>query len=187
METPQHATLTELESALPEILKSPRDQGSLLLISRRPATGERELLEEASLDSELGLVGDNWKTRGSRSTPDKSAHPEMQINVMNARVVQAVARSRDRWALAGDQLYVDLDLSEENLPVGTRLEIGTAVLEITAPAHLGCGKFATRFGGDAIKFVNSHERRALRLRGVNSKVVRTGTIRHGDEIKVTRK
>lgn len=186
MDSVRHATLEEMEAQLPEIARSPRDEGQLLLINRRPGVNEREVLQEATLDLELGLLGDNWKTRGSRSRPDKSANPDMQINIMNARVVQAVALSKDRWALAGDQLYLDLDLSEGNLPVGSRLEIGSAALEVTAPPHSGCGKFAERFGADAVKFVNSKQRSELRLRGLNAKVVGAGMIRVGDRVRVVR-
>ncbi|MBX7115282.1 MAG: hypothetical protein K1X64_13215 [Myxococcaceae bacterium] len=181
-----HATLQALESALAQILKSPKDGGVVRLIARRPDVGEREVVEEATLDVQQGLVGDNWKTRGAKSTPHKAPHPLKQVNLMNARVVQAVALTRERWALAGDQLYVDMDLSEANLPVGTRLEIGSAVLEITPPLHLGCGKFAARFGADAIKFVNTPEHRPLRFRGVHTQVIQGGVVREGDRVMVLR-
>ncbi len=173
-------TLPELEAGLDHIRQSPSDEGPLELIVRRPETGEREVLEAAELDLEQGLVGDNWKTRGSRSTPDGSAHPEMQLNVMNARVVALVAQARDRWPLAGDQLYVDLDLSEANLPPCTQLELGSAVIEVTAMPHTGCKKFVERFGVDAMKFVNSPLGRQLNLRGINARVVQAGQIRQGD-------
>lgn len=177
-----HLTMQQLEAGLEEIRRSPQDHGLLELIVRRPRTEEREVLEEAELDLVEGLVGDNWKTRGSSSTADGSAHPEMQLNLMNSRVVALVARTKERWQLAGDQLFVDLDLSEDNLPPGTRLAIGTAVIEVTAIPHTGCKKFTHRFGLDAVKFVNSPEGKRLHLRGINAKVVQGGKIRRGDKV-----
>src|SRR5262249_52571351 len=134
----------------------------------------------AQLDRVDGLVGDTWRNRTSRRTADGSAHPDMQLNVMNARVVDLVAQDRSRWALAGDQLFIDLDLTDDNLPPGTQLAIGSAVIEVTAEPHTGCGKFIERFGVDAAKFVNSTLGRELRLRGINARVVSPGTIRVGD-------
>src|SRR5207247_2295131 len=144
------------------------DAGVLEQIVRRPIVGEREVLERADLDLEQGLVGDRWSSKGRMN-------PDTQINIMNARVIALVAGGEDRWSLAGDQLFVDLDLSEENLAVGSRIAIGSAIVEVTAPPHTGCSKFAARFGTDARDFVNA--RRHLRLRGVNAKVVQAGTIR----------
>jgi hypothetical protein len=179
----QHLTLAAMEAGLDHIRQSPKDIGTLKLISRRPNTDEREVLAEGQLDPAHGLIGDNWKARGSRSTPDGSANPEMQLNVMNARVIGLLAQDKERWALAGDQLFVDFDLSEANAPPGTRLAIGSAVIEITAPPHLGCKKFSARFGPDAMKFVNSPEGKQLHLRGVNAKVVQDGTLRTGDKVQ----
>lgn len=179
----KYLTLAEMEAGLETIRQSPKDVGVLKLISRRPDTDQREVLEEGQLDPAHGLVGDYWKTRGSRSTPDGSANPEMQLNIMNARVIELLAQNKERWALAGDQLYVDFDLSEANIPPGTRLAIGSAVIEITAPPHLGCKKFSARFGPDAMKFVNSPEGKQLHLRGVNAKVVQPAVIRTGDSVK----
>ena len=185
MNTVEHLTLEQLEAGLEHIRQSPKDVGVLKLISRRPNTDEREVVDEAQLDPAHGLVGDNWKARGSRSSPDGIANPEMQLNVMNARVIGLIAQDKSRWALAGDQLFVDFDLSEANVPPGTRLAIGSVVIEVTAPPHLGCKKFSARFGPDAMKFVNSSEGKLLHLRGINAKVVKAGVIRAGDVIKKT--
>ncbi len=178
-----HLTAAELEAGLDHIRRAPASDGVLELIVRRPAQGEREVLPAAELDLAHGLVGDNWRTRGSRSMPDGSANPEMQLNVMNARCAALLARTRERWPLAGDQLYVDLDLSEANLPPGTRLALGGAVIEVTAAPHTGCAKFTSRFGLDAMKFVNSSLGRSLHLRGINAKVVQPGTIRERDAVR----
>jgi MOSC domain-containing protein YiiM len=180
----RHLTTAELEAGLDEIERAPRDAGTVELIVRRPAEGEREVLERGTLDLAEGLVGDMWVTRGSKRTPDGSSHPDMQVTVMSARVVDLVAAGdRERWALAGDQLYVDLDLSEANLPAGTRLALGTAVIEVTAEPHTGCAKFHARFGGDAHRFVNVRTHRHLRLRGLNAKVIQPGTVSAGDTIR----
>ena len=178
--TLNHLTKAELEAGLEYICSAPKDQGVLELIVRRPQIEHREVLSEGELDVRVGLVGDNWTERGSSRTPDGSAHPEMQLNIMNARVTALVAQEKHRWQLAGDQLYLDLDLSDENLPAGTRLQIGEAVIEVSAEPHLGCKKFVARFGLDAMKFVNSDLGKRLHLRGINAKVVKSGTIRVGD-------
>jgi hypothetical protein len=131
----------------------------------------------------MGLVGDSWATRGSSKTADGSSHPGMQINIMNSRAAALVAQHPERWAIAGDQLYVDMNLSSENLPPGTKLEIGSAVIEVTDIPHTGCNKFIDRFGRDAAKFVNSRVGRELNLRGINARVVQPGVIRTGDQVK----
>ena len=134
------------------------------------------------LDLDQGLVGDMWKARGSSRTPDRSANLDAQLTLMNARAAQAIAGSKERRPLAGDQLYVDLDLSIENLPAGTRLAVGDAVIEVTPEPHTGCAKFSARFGTEALKFVNKSPGRELRLRGVNTRVVTAGAVRAGDAI-----
>jgi hypothetical protein len=179
----KHLASAELEAGLEEIRRSPRDEGVLRLIVRRPRSGEREVLEEGRLDLAEGLVGDNWRTRGSPRSADGAAHPDMQLNIMNARVIALVAQHPSRWPLAGDQLYLDLDLSAANLPPGTRLALGTAVIEVTAQPHTGCQKFVARFGREAMVFVNSGVGRDLQLRGVNARVVQPGTIRSGDVVR----
>jgi len=178
----EHRSTEDLLAGLAEVRDAPRDQGTLSHIVARPAVGERVVLDVAQLDPDIGLIGDTWRERGNRRTPDGAAHPGMQLTLMNARAAALIAGPRDRWGLAGDQLYVDLDLSIENLPPGTRLEIGGAVVEVTDQPHTGCAKFRERFGEDALRFVNSPEGRALRLRGMNTAVVEGGQIALGDRI-----
>ncbi len=180
---PAHRTTNDLDAALADIRRAPADVGRVDMVVRRPASGEREVLSEGALDLVEGLVGDNWRSRGSRQTDDGSAHPDMQLNVINARLSRFVAVDPERRALAGDQLHLDLDLSEANLPPRTRLALGSAVIEVTAQPHTGCAKFVERFGRDAMRFVNSPVGRELRLRGLNAKVVVAGTVRPGDEVR----
>ena len=179
----KHLTMQELEAALDHLRQTPKDDGVVELIVRRPQVDEREVLDEAELDPAGGLIGDNWIRRGSSRTPDGSAHPEMQINIMNARVTALVAQEKERWPLAGDQLYIDMDLSKENLPAGSRIAVGSAVLEVSAFPHLGCKKFVSRFGVDAMKFVNSEVGKQLCLRGINAKVIQGGMVKVGSKAR----
>jgi len=176
----KHLTMEELEAALDHLRQTPKDEGTVQLIVRRPEIDLREVVHEAELDPVRGLIGDNWHLRGSKRTPDGSPHPEMQINIMNARVTALVAQEKERWPLAGDQLYIDMDLSKENLPAGSRIAIGSAVLEVSALPHTGCHKFVSRFGADAMKFVNSPEGKELCLRGINAKVIQGGVVKVGN-------
>jgi hypothetical protein len=173
----------EHSAALDHIRASPGDGGTVELIVARPAVGERRVLTTAVLDETVGLVGDTWNERSSSRTADGSPHPDMQLNIMNARAVALVAGEQDRWPLAGDQLYVDLDVSEANLPAGTRLMLGTAIIEVTAEPHTGCAKFSQRFGVDAVRLVNSPAGKELRLRGINARVVTGGVIAAGDTVR----
>jgi hypothetical protein len=176
-----HVSAAELEAGLPEVQRAPASEGTVELIVRRPAEGEREVLEEAVLDLDEGLVGDRW--RASARSKSEPVDTSTQLTLMNARVIALIEPNRERWPLAGDQLYVDLDLRPENLPAGTRLALGSAVIEVTDEPHTGCAKFSARFGSDAIRFVNSPAGRALRLRGMNARVVEPGRVSSGDTIR----
>ena len=178
-----HLTMEELEAGLDEIRNSPTDEGILELIVRRPQIGERKVLEEGELHLAHGLVGDNWSSRGSSRTADGSSHRDMQLNIMNTRAIALLAQDKARWPLAGDQLFIDLDLSGDNLPAGTRLGLGTAIIEVTDQPHTGCKKFVERFGLDALKFVSSPAGKQLNIRGINAKVVQPGVIRVGCFVK----
>jgi hypothetical protein len=177
--TVKHLTMQELEAALDHLRQTPKDDGVVHLIVRRPEVDQREVVDEAQLDVVHGMIGDNWFVRGSKRTPDGSAHPDMQINIMNVRVTALVAQEKERWPLAGDQLYIDMDLSKENLPAGSRLAIGTAVLEVSPFPHTGCKKFVARFGTEAMEFVNSDLGKQLCLRGINAKIVQSGIVKMG--------
>jgi hypothetical protein len=176
----EHLSRERLEAGLDHIRGSPRDHGRLVLVVRRPEVDRRDLLEEAVLDQATGLEGDNWLTRGSSSTPDGSANPDKQITVINARLAELVAGGTERMALAGDQLFLDLDLSVDNLPAGSLLAVGEAVLRVSEAPHTGCAKFMARFGVEALRFASSRTGRQLRLRGMNTRIVVPGTVRVGD-------
>lgn len=179
-----HPTAEELAAGLAAVRAAPRDAGTVEMIVRRPAVDAREVLAEGRLTAEDGLVGDSWRSRGSRSTPDGSADPDRQVTVMSSRYVDLIAGGdRSAWPLAGDQLYVDLDLSEASLPAGARLRVGTALVEVTEPPHTGCAKFSARFGSEALRVANSPEGRTLRLRGLHVRVLEPGTVRQGDAIR----
>ena len=176
MEPIKHLSQAELEAGVDEIRRSPKDHGILQMIARRPQKEEREILCEAKLDPAEGLVGDSWKLR-------KNPKPAMQLTLMNVRAIALISPDKARWALAGDQLYVDFDLSEENIPPGTRLAIGSAIIEVSEEPHTGCKKFVERFGMAAMQFVNSPVGTQLHLRGINAKIVQSGVIRTGDLVK----
>ena len=176
----EHLTTEELEAGFAHILRAPSTNGALQLIVRRPGVDQREVLAEADLDVYKGLVGDDWKSRGSASTPDGAAHPDAQVTLINARLIGLLAGAEERWQLSGDQLVVDLDISVDNLPPGARLSIGEAVIEVTEKEHTGCAKFAARFGRDALRFISTRQGRDLRLRGVYTRVVKSGRVRAGD-------
>jgi hypothetical protein len=178
----KYLTTAELEAGLDEIRNAPKDAGMLDLIVRRPQIDEREVLTVGELNLAEGLAGDSWSRRTSGRTVDGSAHPDMQLNIISSRLLALVAPDRDRWQLAGDQLAINLDLSADNLPPGTRLALGSAVVEVTDQPHTGCHKFVARFGLDAMRFVNSPVGKELRLRGLNARVVQPGLIRVGEVV-----
>jgi MOSC domain-containing protein len=177
-------TLEKLEAMIDGIRQAPVETGVIGLIVRRPTEGEREVVDEVRLDVAEGLVGDSWRARGNRHAPDGSADPQAQLTLVNSRAAAAFAGDASRWALAGDQIYADFDISVEHLPPGTRLAIGDAEIEVSEKPHTGCAKFSGRFGKDALRFVNTPEGRRLRLRGMNTKITKSGTVRVGDPISV---
>ncbi len=179
----QYLSMTELEAGMDHIRQSPSDHGTLRMIVRRPNVDEREVLQEGELNPAEGLMGDTWKVRVNKHSADGLASINKQITIMNARTVALLAQSEEHWPLAGDQLYVDLDLSEDNLPPGTQLTIGSAILEVSPDPHTGCQKFSARFGVEALKFVNSPEGKRLHLRGINTRVVQGGVIHVGDKVQ----
>ena len=183
METAVYVSKAELEAGMNYIRQAPKEEGILMMIVRRPKVDERESLEEGELTVTDGLVGDTWHARGSRHTPDHSPLIDAQITIMNARLISLIAQTEDRWSLAGDQLYADFDLSDDNIPPGTRLAIGSAILEVSEVPHTGCNKFSARFGVEAMKFVNSPEGKRLHLRGINTRVVQGGVLRVGNTIR----
>jgi MOSC domain-containing protein YiiM len=169
-------SLEELEAGLAHIESAPREAGTVKLIVRRPRSGEREVLDVARLDPDRGLVGDRW-LNGSNPQRDE------QLTLMSSRVVELLARDLSLWPLAGDQLFVDLDLSVENVPPGTRLAVGSAVIEASPIPHTGCKKFRARFGLDAMRFVGSARGNALQMRGINARILKAGHVRVGEPIR----
>jgi MOSC domain-containing protein YiiM len=180
--TPRHLTRDEIAAAMPHILASPKDRGRLEMIVRRPAKRQREVLASTPISLAEGVPGDHWNHGSHVMTPDGRPHPDVQICMMNARILATIAGGRDRWPLAGDNLILDMDLSPDNLPPGTRLAIGSAVIEVTAEPHNGCNQFIELFGRDACVFVNTAEGKANRLRGIYARVVRDGTVSEGDDV-----
>jgi MOSC domain-containing protein YiiM len=179
----RHLSLDEMENGLPEILRSPRDRGALRAIVIRPETDARASLPQCELSPEGGVHGDNWAKGCWMSLPDGRPHPDVQVTIMNARAIALIAQEEARWPLAGDNLLVDLDLSDDNLSPGTRLAVGSALLEITEVPHKGCKKFAARFGVDATRFVNSRAGLRLHLRGIYARIVERGTVAVGDPVQ----
>ena len=178
----KHLSTPDLEAGLDHIINSPKNQSVLDMIVSRPEEDAREVMELADLNVNVGLVGDTWQDRPSARSGDGKAHPDMQITIMNSRVADLVAQDKERWPLSGDQLFADIDLSADNMPPGTRISVGSAILVATDQPHTGCKKFAARFGADALKFISSPVGKELRLRGINCKVVQNGEIKPGDSV-----
>jgi hypothetical protein len=178
----RHLSLEELQEGMNEILLSPQERGTLRAIVIRPETDARVSLQQCELSPEGGMHGDNWAKGCWMSLPDGQPDPDVQVTLMNARTIALIAQDEARWRLAGDNLFVDLDLSGENLPPGTRLSIGSALLEITAVPHKGCRKFAAHYGVDATHFVNSRDGLRLHLRGIYARIVERGVVAVGDTI-----
>jgi hypothetical protein len=187
-----YRTSAELAAGLEHLRRAPSDVGTVRLVVRRPDLGVREILEEGTFDTVDGLLGDSWYSRATSRAIAEGRHLEAQVNVMSARMVALLTEVTQEQSYAGDQLYVDLDISVDNLPTGSRLafgepDAGGAVLEISAKPHNGCAKFVARFGEEAMLFVNSEVGKQLRLRGFNARVVVTGSIRPGDTVSVVRR
>ncbi|WP_248583127.1 hypothetical protein [Nocardioides sp. InS609-2] len=185
MPLPSTARLAE---QMAHLRAAPSGIGTLDMVARRPANGKREVMPEGILDLELGMVGDNWLERATSRAIATGRHLDAQVNVTSSRMVGLLAADDDTRAMAGDQLYVDLDISHANLPVGSRLAIGDpedggAIIEVTAKPHNGCKKFVRYFGREAERFVNSAEGKELRLRGFNARVVSAGVVRRGDSVR----
>ncbi len=176
----KYLSTAELEAGLNNVIDSPKDNGRLEMIVRRPGSGQREQLEEGILDLKEGLIGDNWKLRKNSRTPDAPPNPETQITLINTRLISLLAVDRDRWKLCGDQLFIDLDLSFANIPPGTRLDLGSTVLEITAHPHTGCKSFSEWFGPEALQFINNPRGRELNLRGVHARIIKAGPVKIGN-------
>jgi hypothetical protein len=182
-ETAESQPDRDFEPFLVGVRSAPADGGRVELLVRRPDREMRQLAGEVALDPALGVVGDNWSARPSSSTPDGAPDPETQVTIMSTRVLAAISPDRDRWPLAGDQVYVDADLSADNLPAGTHVALGSAILVISEKPHTGCAKFSARFGSDALRWINSPTGRELRMRGVNARIEQAGVVRVGDTLR----
>lgn len=182
MTTTHHLSEGELLAALPELRNAPSELGYVRMIVRRLDQQQRELPECGELTTEAGLVGDRWVRTCDRRRPDGSLNPDTQLTLMNIGMLDLLAGGKEHWPLAGDNLLVEFDLSVANLPPGRRLQVGDAIVEITPEPHMGCAKFAARFGRAALAFVNSAEGRSLRLRGANAQVIQPGRVCLGDRV-----
>ncbi|MEZ5925199.1 MAG: hypothetical protein R3D57_12535 [Hyphomicrobiaceae bacterium] len=180
---PRHLSLDELATGLDHIRAAPRDNGVLECIVSRPTSGERRDLESCRISLAGGVEGDHWAKGCWKTTADGRPDPDVQICIMNARCIALIAQDRANWPPAGDNLFIDMDLTPDNLPAGTQLAVGTAVIEITAVPHNGCDSFIARYGRDACVFVNTGEGRRMRLRGIYARVVEDGQVSVGDKVR----
>jgi hypothetical protein len=180
---PRHLSDSELEQGLPDVVASPQDVGRLEAIVVRPSPDERRHLTTATLTPEGGIDGDRWVTDSFFHLDNGQPDPRNQVSLMNARLLGLIAGHDEAMCLAGDNLIVDLDLSEKNLPTGTRLAIGQVVLEISKLSHTGCAKFSKRYGQEARLFVNTPRGKQLHLRGRYARIIVGGTIAVGDTVR----
>ncbi|MFW9931002.1 MAG: MOSC domain-containing protein [Candidatus Thorarchaeota archaeon] len=180
---PNFLSFQELNDRFNALTPSPKDVGTVDLICIRPTENSREVKDSVIVDNQLGIIGDNWKSRGSKHTPDGSAIPDAQITIMNSRIINLITQDKNFWSLAGDQLFIDLDISSDNLPSGSRLTIDDVILEVTPLPHNGCIKFSNRFGSDATKFVSNKEGQKYHRRGIYVKVIKSGRIHTGSIVK----
>lgn len=179
---PQHLSMEQLKAGLPDILQSPADNGKVEAVVVRPQSNERIDVETCQVSLAGGLEGDHWAKGCWKMTEDGSPHPDVQICIMNSRCINLIAGERANWPAAGDNLFVDLDLTPENLPPGQRLQVGSTVIEITDTPHKGCAKFVERYGRDATAFVNVGDGDKYKLRGIYARVVQDGAINVGDTL-----
>ncbi|MEM6942438.1 MAG: MOSC domain-containing protein [Pseudomonadota bacterium] len=181
--TLHHRTRAELEAALPLILAAPKDGGRLDMIVSRPAPGERTLPQRARLTAEGGVEGDHWAKGCWLSLDDGTPHPDVQICLMMSRMIRAIAGEEAHWPPAGDNLFIDMDLTPANTPPGTRLALGSVEMVVTPEPHNGCEAFIERFGREACVFVNTGPGKTHRLRGIYCRVTKDGDISVGDSLR----
>jgi hypothetical protein len=173
----RHVDLSELDRRLDAMRASPRDVGIVrALVRRADGGGRRELLDSVTLSEVEGMPGDAWGRR-----PDRT--PESQLTAVEWGVAELIANGHP-IALFGDQLFLELDLSKGNLPVGSRVRLGAAVLEVSPKAHNGCQKYRRRFGPDALRFASRPDSRHRNFRGIYFRVVTEGLVRVGDPARV---
>jgi MOSC domain-containing protein YiiM len=178
----KHRSFAELQQGLPFILAAPQDDGVLRSIVERPSHGERLTPKASEVSLARGVHGDHWEKGCWRTTEDGKPDPDVQICIMSARCIELIAGSIENWPPAGDNLFIDMDLTPANMPPGQRFAIGTALFEITGVPHNGCDQFIARFGRDAVLFVNTGDGKRLRLRGIYARVIKDGRIAAGDRV-----
>ncbi len=177
-----HRTMEELKAGLPDIVASPADNGSLAAIVVRPDYGMRLDVQSRKISLAGGVEGDRWATACWRTLPDGSSNPDVQVCIMNSRCISLIAGEREAWPMAGDNLFIDMDLSPGNIAPGQKLAVGETIIEITDIPHTGCQKFIDRYGRHACVFVNTGEGKKLKLRGIYAQVVKDGTVNVGDRV-----